>query len=363
MVPEFEEAAFSLENNGDISAPVKSNFGWHIIKRLEKKGVPAMEDIEADLKKKVARDGRARKSKDSFYARIKKEYKFKPNYKAVNAMAGYIDQWYYNAKWKADEKFKSDSPEWIMKLTDKKYIKEVRVYTQADFAQYMEKNKTYQRKPAVDSLTVVNNLFKEFYQEKLTEFENQRLEAKYPEFNALMKEYHDGILLFDLMDKKVWSKAVKDSAGLEEFYQAHKTEHQWPQRLEATIFVCADAKIAEATMELAKSQIDSGIDTRKIAEEINRESQLNLQVSEGKFTADDHPWMSKIKWEAGFSEIITADDKMGFVYVNQVLEPGPKKLIEVRGLVISAYQEELEERWIEELKTKYTVTVNKELLN
>ena len=104
MVKVFEDASFGLKNNGDVSEPIRTQYGWHIIKRLDKKGTPAYEDIKADLKIKVTRDGRGVKSKKAFYDRVKADYAYKPNWKAINEVATLIDDSYTSHHWKAEEK-------------------------------------------------------------------------------------------------------------------------------------------------------------------------------------------------------------------------------------------------------------------
>lgn len=363
MVPAFEDAAFGLKNDGDFSKPIRSRFGWHIVKRLEVRKTPEFEAIKEDLKKKVTRDGRGKKSKSSFYANVKKEYNFKFNQKNLTAMAKLIDDDYYEGKWKARDKANGKKAE-IFSLEDTKYAPEKKVIRQADFAVYLEKNKKFQRMPKEDPLVIVDMLFDGYLQQTLTNFEDKRLEKKYPDFGALMKEYHDGILLFDLMDQKVWSKAVKDTAGLKAFYEETKTQNMWPDRLDAIVFSAGSKKLAKKAYKSAEKMMKSNTyNADTLLAQINDDSQLNLTIEDDKFEKNKNPFVDQLDWsKTGFSKIKETEDKFRFAYTREFLPTQPKKLSEARGVYISAYQDRLEKDWLESLKSKYPVEVYREVL-
>lgn len=362
MVKSFEDAAFSLENDGDYSAPIKTRFGWHIIKRLEKKELGSYEELKTELKTKVEKDGRGNKSKDAFYKRAKEEYAFKSNAKSIAAVAALIDRSYFERTWKVGDNF-SDKNQMVFSLTDKKYKKEKKSFTQRDFAEFVENDKTFQRLPVVDSTVVINKLFEAFVNQRLSDFENERLEYKYPKFKALIQEYHDGILLFDLMDQKVWGKAVSDSAGLASYFEKNKENYKWGERVDAILFSCADSSVVSQCKSILKSQIDSGINISEISSELNKKSQLAVSIEEKKFLKEDNPIIDQIKWKPGFSEVIDKDNRLWFAYVKEVLPVQNKTLEEARGSSISGYQDYLEKEWLKQLRVKYPVQVFKENLN
>jgi peptidyl-prolyl cis-trans isomerase SurA len=206
-------------------------------------------------------------------------------------------------------------------------------------------------------------LYEVYIEELCTRYEDVRLSAKYPEFKMLMQEYHDGILLFDLTDELVWSKAVKDSTGLSAYYQAHKTEYMWQERLQANIFSCVDEATAKSTRKLVKSRKKKSYSDEDILKMTNESSQLNLEIENGKFSKGDSEVIDKITWEVGISDNISLNDRMYFVEVVNLLPSQPKELDEIRGIMTSAFQTQLEEQWIAELRIKYPVTVNKEHLS
>ena len=363
MVPAFENAAFGLENDGEFSKPIRSRFGWHIVKRLEVRKTAEFEAVKDELKKKVTRDGRGKKSKSSFYSKVKKAYNFQLNNKNLVAIAKIIDNDYYDRKWTAREKAKGMRKP-IFTLEDSEYITEKKTVTQADFAVYVEQNRKFQRIPKTDPMIIIDQLFDGYVKQILTSFEDKRLEKKYPKFGALMKEYHDGILLFDLMDQKVWSKAVKDTIGLNTYYEANKTQHVWPDRLDAIVFNCGDKKLAKKTYKKAKQMMKSNTyNEDSLLSYVNAESQLNLKIEDEKFEKASNDYVDRLNWSAnGFTKIQSDNEKYRFAYVRNFLPTQPKKLSEAKGLYISAYQDHLEKEWLQSLKDKYKVEVFREVL-
>jgi peptidyl-prolyl cis-trans isomerase SurA len=346
MPLEFETASFALAKNGDYSAPVKSRFGWHIIRRIDRRGVAKFEDIRNELKAKIAKDSRSNKGRESLIAKLKAEYKFHEVPKSKDAFIHLIDSTYFQGKWTAARASKLNAP--MFYLANE-------AYTQTDFAKYLESHMT-RRAPANAGQIVYEN-YRNWVDESVISHEESQLDAKYPEFRALMQEYRDGILLFDLMDKKVWSKAVKDTVGLKEFYDKNKNNYLYDERADASVFSAATPKIAEEVRKM----ISKGKSDAEILEKLNKDSQLNLTI-ETKIFSKGENGMVDANWTPGISADKDVDKKVVFVRVNKILKPSPKTLGEAKGAVTSDYQNYLEKTWVESLKKKYPVTINKEVL-
>jgi len=349
---EFEQAAFALQKNGDCSVPVKTKYGWHIIKRLDKKGVASFDELKVELKNKIARDSRSQKAKESLIAKIKTEYKFKDtrakkNFPALEEMYKTVDTNYFNAKWTADKAKGLNKT--LFTLSDKNF-------TQADFAKYLESHQTMRAKTEVPA--TVNTMYDQYVNESCYEFEESRLDAKYPEFKALMQEYRDGILLFELTDKKVWSKAIKDTTGAKRFYEEHKSNYSWGERADASVYTCADEKIAKQV----RTMLGQKKSEKDILAVVNKDSQLNLQVETKMFNKGESKTVDAF-WKAGTSADKKEDSKVIFVVVRKILAPGPKAYTDARGLVTADYQASLEKEWIETLKKKYPVAINNDVLS
>lgn len=360
MVEEFETAAFTLKNDGDISAPILTDYGWHIIKRLELKNLESYEELYPTLKAKVARDSRANKSKEIVIENIKKENNFKEDLKRRNDFYTAVDQKKFNkGEWKAEDVAKLDKVMFGFYPTDGEKFE----YKQTQFAKRLENHMSRNEPTNVDLKPYINKLYNTVVEEMTMRFKNRRLPVVNKEFRMLLQEYREGILLFNITDEKVWSKAVKDSTGLEAFYQANKQNYMWGERVDAVIYKCSNEKIAKKVEKLIKTKAKKGYSNEDILKQINKDSQLNLTIEEGKFTKEQNELVAKAKWENKAITKLNNENEVVLIEVKEVLAPQPKLLDEVRGLVTSDYQNKLEKEWVETLRKKYPVKIHKEVLS
>ncbi len=342
MVEEFEAAAFNLSKDGDISKPVKTDYGFHIIKRISKKSEPTFDEAKGELKKKIERDTRSEIAKSKLMEGIKKDYNFKANVKARQELYKLIGEKLPEGKFVWEDK--AGLTKTLFSIGDK-------TYTQADFVTYLESK---QKKKRADPAQVVYDQYYEIFEEEmLLAYEESQLERKYPDFKNLMREYRDGILLFDLTDKKVWSKAVKDTAGLTAFYEGVKSKYMYPERVKVITYTVSDPKLAEKVKKYAAKK---GLDATLA--KYNKKDSNAVTTAEGIFEKGQNLYADQMDWKVGFSDIqATTDGKSRFVEVVGAVAPAPKPLQEVKGFVVSEYQDYLEKQWIEELQTRYPVVI------
>lgn len=352
MVPEFEDQAYMLKEPGDISKPFKSRFGWHIVELIKVIPLPSFEELEPVMKNKVERDSRSKLSRTAFIQDRIIEYGVKEYDKNLESFYTWVDSTVFIAKWSID-------PNWKMAKTVLSIEKTK--YNQSDFANYIYEQMKHSRPKkgdAIPIITFVNRMFASYKSDMVMQYADDHLEEKYPDFKALLQEYHDGILLFELSDQKVWKKATTDSIGLDSYYQAHKMENMWSDRAEASIYKSLDDKIAREV----KVWVSDSLSNDSIMSIVNKNSQLNLVVEEGFLSKEENDIFTKIEWKRGISEIVLINNQFVFANITDILVPSPKSLNEARGYYISNYQDELEKEWIDSLRTKYTVEVNKEVL-
>ena len=345
MVTEFEDAAFALANDGDYTEPFESEYGWHICKRLEYRPVPSFDEMRKELKSKVSRDSRSEVTKASFLEKLKKEYSFAANEKIQKKIRKCLDT-------------ASNTVNLKQKLRMKPFITmDGKTWNSEEWIANLEAKIGKRRALSIDEF--IAQEWTSFSEKMIMDYENGKLEEKHDAFRLLMNEYRDGILLFELTDEKVWSKAVKDTTGLEAYYEKNKTNFMWDTRVNATIYTCKDKKISDKVLK----ELNRGKSTAEISEKINRDSQLNLQVKSGQFLKDAETILSKVEWKVGISEAVFMNDQYFIVNIEEVIAPEPKKLDECRGLVTAEYQNFLEQQWIDELRGKYTYNVNREILH
>lgn len=347
MVIEFEDAAFALKNNGDFSLPFRTSYGWHIVKRLDYRGIPSFDETERDIRSKVSKDSRAEVTRASFIQKLKKEYNYAYYPEVIKPIASKADTSVFQGILKV--KKKKDQEKVMLSIAGNNYLVK-------DFVNYLTTKKNTKSKMAPPDY--VNAEAASWAQDQLLKYEDGRLEQKHTAFRLLMNEYRDGILLFELTEQKVWSRAVKDTTGLKEYFGKNTDKFMWPERLEAVIYTCANAEIAKR----ARVMISAGTDRSEIAAKINEGTQLNIEIQEGIFTREDKDVLSKIEWKKGLSQNVELNGQIFIVFVKDVLAPAPKKFSEARGMATSEYQNYLEQEWIRELRSTYSYSINKEAL-
>jgi peptidyl-prolyl cis-trans isomerase SurA len=346
MPQAFERAAFSLQNDGDVSASVKTAWGWHIIKRLRKEPFPTFEQAKPEIKQRVGRDSRASQGRTSLVARVKAENGFMEYPGTVQEFYTVVDSTYYLGQWKATK---------AKGLTKNMFTLAGRNYTQQDFAMYLETHQV--QGPRHEITSTVDAAYKHWVDECCVNYEDTQLEKKYPDFRNLMQEYRDGMLLFDLMDEKVWSKAVKDTAGLRTYYNAHKDKYKMPARADATIYSCKD----EATAAQVRALIKLKKTSKEILDSLNKNSQLNVTIEHKMFVKGENDIVDG-HWKKGAGKNVMKDGRVKFVVVDHTEKKRLKTLQEARGAVTTDYQNQLDQEWIAQLKAKYPVTVNRDVL-
>jgi peptidyl-prolyl cis-trans isomerase SurA len=247
MLPSFEEAAYGLKNQGDYSKPIQTPYGWHILKLIDKRGLGSFEELKPSLTQKVNKDSRSELNKKYFIEKIKKDNHFKENIANVNATKLSIDSSLVKGTFKYANNPK-DAKLVLFTIEKDKYSKE-------SYLKYVALK--HKKRTDISPIVYADQLYQQFVDESNLQWEENHLESKYIEYRMLVKEYRDGILLFDLMDKNVWTKAVEDTVGLKKFFETYSQNYQWKERANAVI-VSANTKQTLTAVEndLSLAQFD-----------------------------------------------------------------------------------------------------------
>ena len=348
MVPSFEEAAFALKKDGDYSEPIKTDYGFHIIKRLELKEVQSFETVKKELQAKVNKDERSKKTQDSFVLKLKKAYNYSNTGKQnLTWFIKNIDSTFYLGKWTASN-LKTNKV--LFQLDGKKF-------KQQDFANFLKNNFKGIRREEASKL--ISNQYKNWEKGAILEHEESKLTEKYPEYKALVKEYHDGVILYEIMSDKVWNKAVKDTTGLKNFFEPNRDKYKWSQRIDATIYECIDNVIAEKVFRMIKNDT---INSKHVLETVNKDSELNLKVKMNKFEISQIPYLKNRQFTKGVNPIFESEGKFYVLKVIDILAPANKEFDEAKGMITSDYQNYLEKKWLEELALKYPIKIYTDVL-
>ena len=244
LIPNFEEAAFALQAPGDISTPVLTPYGWHIIKLIERRNLLPFEEMEPALRQKVAKDSRSELNKAAFIKRILSENQLEEFTPAKDLAFSKADSSLLKGAWTYSDSDKAlETP--LFSIKDKKY-------SIADFYTFVKASQ--QPRPNTSPSHAIALLYDKFLEQSLLQYERSNLENKYLDYRMLVKEYRDGILLFQLMDEKVWSKSIKDTVGLKAFFEQNKERYKWESRAQATVISAANHNI----LAHAQRQLEGG---------------------------------------------------------------------------------------------------------
>lgn len=347
IVPEFVAAVKSMKI-GEISKPVRTNFGFHIIKLLSIESPLTMNVPETIIKSRIEKDMRSKKSEEVVVATIKKENGFKEYGKNIEKFVSTVDSTIVKGKFVESKQAKPKSV--LFKIAKQKY-------TVANFIDFIKKNQVFTDMPPRD---YAMQLYTEFADKSVLMYEDAHLEEKYEDFKYLVREYHDGILLFDLMDRMVWTKAGTDTVGLEAFFEANRDKYMWGERVEgAVVRVLDKANLDDALAIVRNAEIDP-----ETYRDTIRNAGIKAIVRYGYYQRGDDHSVDNTEWNPGIIKVYpsTVDNSVTIVRIVSPRAPEHKKLKEARGIVTSDYQVELERKWLGQLKEKYPVTINQKVL-
>ena len=352
MLPAFEDAAFAIKEDGMYTAPIQTEYGFHIIKRLKWHPVPEYDAMKESLEKRVAKDARSQQTQKSFVVKLKDEYGYKDkSKKGLKWFYANVDSTFYQEN-KFKEAIKKDKPLFIL---DNKN------YTQRDFALYLQSNYRGIRKGG-EVNKMIDDQYKMFENKEILAYEESKLANKYPAYRALVTEYHDGILLYEIMSDMVWNKAMKDTTGLKEFHASNSSNYQWNKRYDADVFECNSKDIAIKVYNILISEAADSLRVVEIVEMVNTDSELNTRHRNGKFDVKKSSFVMDINLKKGVNNVYEKDGKYFVVRVADILSPGEKEFAEAKGAVTSDYQGFLETEWLKELRAKHKIVVNEDVL-
>lgn len=340
----FVDTAFSLED-GAISNPIRSKFGWHIIKLISTIPVKDFEDIKFELEQKIKRDSRSSLIKKKMIESLKKQYQIEaPNRDEISSLflkAEGQNDWILNDGVEPQDQF--------VKIQN-------RIFTHKDFLEFLNKNLRASNNTALSESVLMS--YNTFIGEQLIQYKKDQLPLENLEYAQILKEYEEGLLLFDIMQDKIWNGAKNDSIGLLEYYENNKAKFVTPAKITGTI---ARSKSKSALKKAIKLWAD-GRTNDDIAAVLNAKRQ-QLILSTGTFELNNPLLPKKNKFNKGISSIFPIDDSYVVLNISAQVPEEVQSFEASKGAVISSYQTELEKRWIETLRAKYDISINKNALN
>jgi peptidyl-prolyl cis-trans isomerase SurA len=344
----FEEEAFKLQNVSDISAPFQSDYGWHIVKLYEKKPLESFQELKRELEQRVKRDARSKLINSAMSSSLKEKYNVSNENEALSYFEQFIDERYFSNTWSIPETL--DKNKNLIVIGEK-------TYTYLDFATYLKATqKTITG--ALSPQDLIRLQYDTFLNSEVLAYHEAYLEFENEEYADILNEYREGLLLFDLMESKIWNAAKLDTVALKTYYEANKSNYMWPERVDA-IMVTA---VNEDHAKKAKKALETNMSIEAIKAELNSNNEQHIIVTAGIMSKDDQNFPENFKFKKGISEIYTYNQAFHVVKVNEVHLESVKSFKEAQGPVIADYQIVFEENWLKELAQKYKVSVNQKVL-
>lgn len=345
----FEDSAFSIKNAGEYTQPVETEFGWHIIKLVEKHPRKTFEESKNEIESNLKRDERSKIIAESMNKKLEKKYKPNVDYKLLEKATDLVTESYYEEKFAIPENV--DEFNKVVMTIQKKNISGI------EFLNFIENQQNMMQR--VQPLSVAKEqLIKNFVDTNLNKYYDENLENEFPEFGYVMDEYKEGLLLFDLMEKEIWQRAQTDTLGLEAFYEKNKDNYKWNERVDAVVASSVKRDFVEQT----KKYFEQGESVDFIKKELNKDAIVNIMIDQGYYEEKSNGLPKEYKLKKGVSDIYKQGDYHYVIVGNEVVPSSLKTLEEARGRVVSDYQQYLEDNWLDSLKQEFTYEVNNNVL-
>ncbi len=346
----FEKAAFSLQIKGELSAPLKTRYGWHIIQLIEKYPNKTFEEQKEKLTSRVKKDSRSKLVTTSFISSLKEKYLVNRNEEALK----YFNEFIPNSILKEA---------WEIPVGDKNLKKELfrlkkEVYTYENFAEFIKKEQP-RAKNYTDVALFLEDAYNQFESTTLLNYYEIHLEEDNQDFANIIAEYRDGLLLFDLMESKIWNTSKTDATGLQKFYESHKNKYSQNE----TYKILKASSSKQETIDKVRELLEKQKSIAQIKEEVNKEDVVLVIFSEDELVKGESEFPKGFSAEKGSILTSKEENYITLIMVKEILPSRIKSFEEVRGEVINDFQGYIETKWLGELKAKYKVEINKKTLN
>ncbi len=363
---------------GEFSEPFRTDYGWHIVKLLRRDSIPSLEEMTPLYKQRLARDQRSVKPRESFIEQCKKHYDFKD----------------YTKMYTVDKKLKKPMAslnEAVSLLTDSVFVKRWKYvegsvkdlrplfsvagkeYTAVDLLKFVADNQHFE--PKCPHNTYLEDRYRNFINDKVFEYADKHLETEHPEFGDLMREYRDGLMIFAYNDGMIWSKAIHDTTGLDEFYKKFSAERDidneadapyfWNERANITVFTFEDSTVAPSkVLKVVEKATKKEWNTAELDKKISAlcKGDTLYTITQQLVEKEHQNILKNNQWQVGIYEQ-TLPAGYRIVRVDKVQPPALKSRKEARGYYINEYQNFLERQLVQQLRKKYNVVIHQDVID
>lgn len=344
LVKEIEDAAFSLEV-GKIAAPVRSSYGYHIVRLNDSRSVRSFDEMRGELQQRLTRDERGSMGRTVLMNKLKAENNYKINdmmvETALSLCGTAIDSTALATLAQQDL---------VLATYANKQI------TSKDLAASLKSRRLV---PGHDVKAVIMAEIERKAEADLLEIETAALSEKYPEYRNLINEYRDGMLLFEISNREVWEKATSDIKGLEKFFKKNKKKYTWDRpRYKGMVISCTNDSVMKEVKKFIKKNKNSNLAVA-IDTTFNTDSTILVSIDNGLYVEGDNKFVDELIFGGAQAQ---RNEELPVVFLSGKTLKAPESFLDVRGQVTADYQEYLEKLWVEQLNKKANVVVNEDVL-
>jgi len=346
---DFEKTAFGLASPGEISEPVKTKYGWHIIKLIEKHPPKTFEELKGELTQRIKKDSRSQLISKSFINSLREKYGLKRNEEAIVYFKKIIPATVFKEKW--------EIPSEDTMLQKSLFLIGDDNFSYMDFAKFLQQ-KGARKANTTEVSAYVETIYADYESAMLLQYYEEHLEEDNQDFANVISEYRDGLLLFDLMESKIWNAAKSDSVGLKKFYESRKKEY----KQEETYKILKASSSNQELINKVKVLVEKGKSIEEIKKAVNTSNTDKVLFAEEEVEKGENALTDNFSGKKGQLVSVNENDYITLIKVIDVLPTRTKTFEETKGKVINDFQENLEKEWLGELRKKYSVELNKKTL-
>ncbi len=357
MFPEFDSVVWRL-NEGEYSKPFYSayNRAWFIAYVNKKYEHPSYDESLDMIKRKINRMPHSYLRSKSLATKLINEYKIEKQPKAFEITIDTLRSMHKRQTTYSIEIEKCMNQPVLI-------IQDTFNIAQSEFIKFINAKIKLQ----IDDMKgLCESNWQEFVERSVIKYEDNILNIKYPDFGYTVQEYHDGILLFNITDSLVWQKATTDTTGLKEYYDKISDKYKWAERAEAMLVTTNKSSLRNKIEKALKSELKKGSiqnDFEKRMQKQLKDTTLTITVEKLTVEKGINSLVDKTDFKKGLVLVSSNDKNTTWCYISNIIPASNKKLNEVRGLVTAEYQNELEKEWVNSLKAKYKVEINKSAID
>lgn len=350
IVHEFADAAFELKNDGDVTPPVKTIYGWHIIKRLERKPIGTFDEYRDMIESRLSNGQINSAARSAFVAKLKKEYNFRLEADKLNSIITNTDSLIARSLTRFDRQTIPSGNLYTYKGGSMRCT-ELVAMIEANIGSFSSQN----------TGELINTLLNNKISDELIAYEDRRLEEKYPDFRYLMKEFHDGMLLFEINSREVWNKPYTDSTGLLQFYNENIGLFMSEPSADITIYSLKTPSRVNKLLKMVRKYGSRAGGALKIQSGYITGNDTSLIIISDRYYPGDKSELDPFISEKG-TKTAKYEGMESVIDVTKIYPSEPIAPSQVESALVAAYQDHLEQIWLEQLKREYAVWVNNELL-